>query len=644
VPDLDDRRFQDIVDEAKRLIPRYCPEWTNHNLSDPGVALIELFAWMSEMILFRLNQVPDRFFTKFLELVGIEPFPPSVAHCDLTFWLSTVLDHEVVVPAGTQVATYGAIEGDDVVFSTTADLVIAPPQLFTACTSQGAKEEHFTPAWEQLKFPKGEVVCFESDPLQAGDAFYLGFHNTLAGNLVRLHVEASIEGIGVEPDRPPLLWEAWSGEAWQPIRVHADTTGGLNRDGTISLVMPRHHEPVTFIGDHACWIRAKLLDPAPGQHAYQASPRIKSVRGETLGGTVAAEHAVAVGVETLGRSHGQPGQSFRVSKPPVLPRREGEHIRVITTDGVEEWGEVDDFTASVGTDRHFVWDAGSGVVRFGPRVRYADGSVRQHGAIPRDGAEIVATGYRQGGGSVGNVGAETLSVLRTTVPFIDRVTNLVPATGGVDAETVENAKLRGPMTLRTGARAVTARDYERLTLESSVEVARARCLPPERGGPVRLLVVPHVGGRPETHEIDKFALSPKLRDTISEHLDERRVLGATVEVGVPFLQGVSVAVLLKALPARPATLVRQRALDLLYEFVNPLTGGPERNGWPWDADINRAPIAEMLEAVEGVDNVEQVLLFTYDLRNKRRYGSGKELIHLESNSLFLSAAHQVVVR
>ena len=50
-PALDDRTFQDIVDEAKRLIPRYCPEWTNHNVSDPGVALIELFAWMSEMVL-----------------------------------------------------------------------------------------------------------------------------------------------------------------------------------------------------------------------------------------------------------------------------------------------------------------------------------------------------------------------------------------------------------------------------------------------------------------------------------------------------------------------------------------------------------------------------------------------------------------
>ena len=105
-PNLDDRTFQDIVDEAKRLIPRYTPEWTNHNLSDPGVALIELFAWMSEMVLFRVNQVPDRLFVHFLNLVGIEPFPPSVARADLTFWLSAVAGRRrSSVPAGMQVTT-----------------------------------------------------------------------------------------------------------------------------------------------------------------------------------------------------------------------------------------------------------------------------------------------------------------------------------------------------------------------------------------------------------------------------------------------------------------------------------------------------------------------------------------------------------
>ena len=62
---LDDRRFQDLVDEAKRLIPNYLPEWTNHNVADPGVALIELFAWMTELTLYRLNQIPDRLYESF---------------------------------------------------------------------------------------------------------------------------------------------------------------------------------------------------------------------------------------------------------------------------------------------------------------------------------------------------------------------------------------------------------------------------------------------------------------------------------------------------------------------------------------------------------------------------------------------------
>ena len=53
-------------------------------------------------------------------------------------------------------------------------------------------------------------------------------------------------------------------------------------------------------------------------------------------------------------------------------------------------------------------------MRFGPRVRYADAKVkpRQHGAIPRDGAEIMVTGYRTGGGTRGNMGAELLTALR----------------------------------------------------------------------------------------------------------------------------------------------------------------------------------------------------------------------------------------
>ena len=87
-PSLDDRRFQDIVDQAKLLIPRYCPEWTDHNVSDPGVALIELFAWMTDLLLYRVNQVPDRMYVKFLELIGVRLEPPRAARAPATFYLS----------------------------------------------------------------------------------------------------------------------------------------------------------------------------------------------------------------------------------------------------------------------------------------------------------------------------------------------------------------------------------------------------------------------------------------------------------------------------------------------------------------------------------------------------------------------------
>ena len=71
-PNLDDRKFQDLVNEAREKIPQLCPEWTDHNVSDPGIAMIELFAWMTEVLIYRANQVPDKNHLKFLDLVGIK--------------------------------------------------------------------------------------------------------------------------------------------------------------------------------------------------------------------------------------------------------------------------------------------------------------------------------------------------------------------------------------------------------------------------------------------------------------------------------------------------------------------------------------------------------------------------------------------
>src|SRR5436190_24249349 len=104
-PKLDDRTFQDLVNETKRLIPRYCPEWTDHNVSDPGVTLIELFAYMVDILLFRINRVPERNYIKWLEMLGIKLEPPRPARTDVTLYLTAPQPESVTVPLGTEVAT-----------------------------------------------------------------------------------------------------------------------------------------------------------------------------------------------------------------------------------------------------------------------------------------------------------------------------------------------------------------------------------------------------------------------------------------------------------------------------------------------------------------------------------------------------------
>lgn len=78
LPDLDDRKYADLVEEARRLIPTCAPEWTNHNPSDPGITLIELFAYLTEMLLYSLNRVTDDNVRSFLKLLnGAEGWEPS---------------------------------------------------------------------------------------------------------------------------------------------------------------------------------------------------------------------------------------------------------------------------------------------------------------------------------------------------------------------------------------------------------------------------------------------------------------------------------------------------------------------------------------------------------------------------------------
>src|SRR5881392_3483810 len=122
-PKLDDRTFNDIVEEAISMIPRYAPEWTNHNPSDPGITLIELAAWMTDLLIYRMNQVPDKNYVAFLNLLGIKLKSPQSARALIRFGLVEGAQKQRV-PRGTQVSTPQATEENTVTFETARDMMV----------------------------------------------------------------------------------------------------------------------------------------------------------------------------------------------------------------------------------------------------------------------------------------------------------------------------------------------------------------------------------------------------------------------------------------------------------------------------------------------------------------------------------------
>ena len=136
-PNLDDRTFQSLVDDARRLVHRRCPEWSDHNISDPGITLIETFAMMVDQLIYRLNRVPDRNYIKFLELLGLELRPTGAAQGEVTFWLSAPQPQTITVRAETEVSTDRTDVEDPIIFSTTEKLDIIPCSLESGRVATG---------------------------------------------------------------------------------------------------------------------------------------------------------------------------------------------------------------------------------------------------------------------------------------------------------------------------------------------------------------------------------------------------------------------------------------------------------------------------------------------------------------------------
>jgi predicted phage baseplate assembly protein len=641
-PNLDDRRFQDLVDDAKRLVQQRCPEWTDHNVSDPGVTLIETFAFMVDQLLYRLNRVPDRLYVTFLELIGTTLFPPAAASAEVTFWLSAPQEETVTVPAGTEVATMRTEVEEAITFETRESLAIPPRSLRQVANQPKDQQVYVRP---EALVGGEEFACF-ADPPVPGDVLLLGLDEAAPHCAIAFRFDCRVRGVGVDPLFPPLVWEAWDGSGWVKCDVARDETGGLNKPGDVVVHVPGSHQASLVEGQRAGWLRCRVVDPEVGFPFYRSSPMIKQVGAVTVGASVTASHAETISDEIVGISEGVPGQVFPLARRPVVAGDGPFEVEIAAGPGWETWTEVSSF-AQCGPDDHVLRiDRTTGDIRFGPAVREADGSYVHFGAVPPKAAPIRVRRYRAGGGTAGNVSAKALRVLRTPIPFVAEVENRRPAGGGIAGETVDQAKVRGPLLLRTRDRAVTVGDYEYLAREAAPEVARVRCVAAGEGadaGGLRLLVVPAAG--PDENGRLRFAdlvPSETVLQRITEYLDERRIIGARLVVEPPFYQGITVVAQLTARGRAVPDLVRADALDALYRYLDPLTGGMEGTGWNFGRAVRSGEVYSVLQRVPGVEVVDDVKLFAADPITGKR-GDAAQRINLDAHALVFSFEHQVRV-
>jgi predicted phage baseplate assembly protein len=608
LPVIDNRTFDDLVAEAETRIPRYTPEWTDFNPGDAGFALVELHAWMTELLTYRFAQVPDLNYIKFLELIGIELEPAQPAQTVLHFPVQTGYAlPTVLVPSRSQVSAAPNDGGPPVVFETTSALTALTAMLESVQAFDGY-------AYTDVTADNTDIgTGFKPfGPLAATDsALLLGFTATQpipAGTEISLAIWPALQGGapaptpcggGGSPVYPSatVQWEFWNGAVWLPLKTVKDETLALTRLGFVILKAPPKNKLVAdklgVATDKArFWLRAHVVSSA-----YEMPPNLLAVRANA----VAAIAAQTVMGEVLGGSNGAPNQIFTLSSTPVLAG--SLVLQVDEGQGFETWSEVEDFFGTGPNDRVYVLDRTAGTVRFGNGT---NGAILVAN-VSSSQTNVVAVSYQFGGGARSNVPAGTITTLMTAIPGIDAggVTNPFPADGGTDEETLDHAKLRAPEALKSHDRAVTAEDFELLAREAG-PVARAKALPLynpnfpgiDVPGSVSVIIVPNAASPTPMP-------SPGLLRTVCAYLDQRRLITTELYVLPPTYVPVAVAVEVVATDDADVAQVQQDVENAIANFLNPLVGGSDGQGWPFGgtiyySDLYRAALTTGVQRVASL--------------------------------------------
>jgi len=526
LPNLDDRRWPDLVDEGRSLIPVYAPDWTDHNIHDPGITLLELFAWVAEMDIYELNRVTDEHKRKFLELVGVKLNPPRAARTVLSFTLK-----EGSAPrrlkANTELSCRDPF-GAETRFRLLEPVTVSASEL-AVIQAKDAKGFHDLTARRQ----RGGPLALFGDAAERGTEFYLGFTNPfLLSNPINIYfkfeggnsdldhrtrlIEEQRErsrscahasdcgdaeaGRAVPEDReqidnlPPLdrvrlVWEVFAEvkgkQRWLALDAGQeqveDATRSLTLDGGVVLRSPAKMAPQQIGQSHTplyyvrCRFEAGAYDapPVAGRiimNAGQAEQAVQATDTLISDPKVVAQsnHPMpgdVVGIEAARLPHGN-GWPHQTLELPLAPVQQSS-FRLHTEEGGSwrAWERVDNFIGSSRRDAHFALDHQNGKLLFG------DG---EHGRVVPKLAKVFAT-YRWTRAEEGNLDSGNDFVLvdsplnRITLEDFDaikadlkNITNPIPATGGASAETLDSAIGRAIELMASTWRAVTLSDYEEL--------------------------------------------------------------------------------------------------------------------------------------------------------------------------------------
>lgn len=605
---LDDFTWDDLVAATRRHIPAASGgTWTLHAPVDPGVTLVELYAWLLEQRLYWLDQVPDSFVRAILRLLGDAVEPARSAATVLTFdqaapWVSvsggvvradrrgkpirfTTEGGVTLLPVD---HTGLLVAGND----RTSDL--AAGRAVRVLPADGSAAEAHILLW-MPSGPPGALL----DPL----ALYLELRAPTA------IMNGWVPLAPADVPTPAVLSWWYRNTAGQiapwPAPVD-DGTGGLRRSGVVRLPIPPDwdFEPgSTILGLSAFAVRVRT------EHAtFTAPPRVSRV----VPNVVVARHRRAVTHVRHLELLPLPGNVFALPEDDTPPIAESVELVLNETAGPQPWTPVPDLAFAGPADRMFVVDREAGLLRFGDGL---------NGRIPRlqgGGLNLTVT-YDVGGGAPGNLGAGLAWVHESTGRTMH---NVAPAEGGTEPETLAAARQRAGEELRRVTRAVAQSDYETLAVTTpGVALARAHaavgyhtlhpCTPVP--GMVTVFVVPDAP-REEPSELceDAFVATPRpdpgALTAARARMDAARLVTHEVCVRGPIYRRASLRVDVQADPS-DASALRRRVAEGLQRFLDPLLGGPDGGGWPFGEPLRPSALLRETQRTLGYDgDVDEVAI------------------------------------